>query len=1387
MSLEFRILGPLEVAGVTGPLRLGGPKQRGVLAILLLRANQVVPVDEIASAIYGEDAPATAVAQIRDHVSQLRKLLFGGEAAVDGSALETCAPGYRLHVDPEQLDAMRFEKRTREAAAALDRGEAGLAADWLREALGLWRGPPLADFAFEEFAQGEITRLEELRVVALERRIEADLALGGDESLVAELHALVREHPLRERLRMQLMLALYRAGRQVEALDLYHATRRSLTDELGIEPSEELRDLAGRILRHDPSLAVSREPPKDTRSSEPLPLARNPYKGLRAFDEADAPDFFGREALTRRLVEQLAESRFVAVVGPSGSGKSSLVRAGVLPAIRKGVLGGSEAWRIAVLAPGAYPLEELEAVLLQIAVNPPTSLMEQLSDDRGLRRAVKRVLPSDRSELVLLIDQLEELFTLVSDEEQRTRFLAMIQRAVCDPASRLRVIVTLRADFYDRPLLYRGFAELMRESLVTVTPLTPEEIERAVSGPAARAGVELEQGLLAEIVADVLDQPGALPLLQHALTELFERREDGSLNRATYAAIGGVSGALALTAEDLYARFGSGGHDAARQLFLQLVTLGEFADTCRRVERAELDSLDVDRDVLAECIDRFGAARLLSFDRDPRTGRPSVEIAHEALLSEWGRLREWIDTARDDLRAHLQLAAAATEWKESQRDSSVLLRGSKLARFESWAAESGLARTHLERDFLTASVDEREAERRTEDSRRAREAALERRSLDRLRVIVIVLAAASVVAAVLTVVAFGERSSSQRQARIAEVRGLASAAVANLEVDPELSMLLARQAVRSASVDDGTLPEAADALHRAVTASRVVQTIRHPATTAVAFSPDGFRIATAGAPRKEAYIWDARSGDRLVTLKGATAPIHDIAYDRSSTRLVTASENGDVIVWDATTGLRLFVLHDVGTSGTVPVVEFSPDGVWLGAVDQTGRVRIWDARSRRLVRTIRADHGLCGLSWSADGTRIGTGQCGSSRAPAGRVWDTRTGRVLFTTSGQRDAVFGLALSPDGRRAASGDFDGNARIWDAETGRLIATLRGHVGAVLDVLYSPDGRLIATSGIDATARVWDASSGAPLLVLHGHSAGVGHLSFARESRRLATGSEDGTARVWDVSLEGGRDWLTLVGRGAPVDTLEYSRDGAQLLAISNGPSTARRRVAFAHVWSSRTGALVRSYRLFSDEALQAGFSPEGRISTYVPEATSLDGTMVAVALTDDTGTSTGAVEVYGASQRLVARLPGRHRGVQSIVFDPEGKLIATGNWDGTAVVWNVRSGRALHTFAAHNGVVESVAFSPDGALLATAGDDTSTKLWDLATGRRMLTLHGQTSAVVLAFSPDGTRLAAGGLDGAVRVYVLPTDELMAISGTRLTRGWSAAECARYLAGGQCPLEP
>jgi YVTN family beta-propeller protein len=475
--------------------------------------------------------------------------------------------------------------------------------------------------------------------------------------------------------------------------------------------------------------------------AEPL-QRRNPYKGLRPFLEADATDFFGREALTERLLDRMREDgegfRFLAVVGPSGSGKSSLVRAGLLPALRRGALQGSDRWFAVDMIPGTRPFEELDAALMRIAVDPSPGFAGRLQQgERGLVLLADAILPPDGSELLLVIDQFEEIFSLVQDEDLRPRFLGLLAAASTDPWSRVRVVVTLRGDFYDRPLCYKGFGDLLAARTEAVTPLSLEELGRAVSRPAEAVGLAVDPQVVVEIVTEVADQPSALPLFQYALTELFEQQKDSTVSAETYREVGGVSGALARRAEDLYGGLNEVGREATRNLLLRLVAIGEDGskDTRRRVQRVELASLDVDREATEAVIDAFAAHRLLSFDRDPVTRAPTVEFAHEALLTEWARLREWVDQAREDLRTERRLAVAAREWVDAGRELSFVAVGSRLERFETWRQSSNLAITPEEHDFLDASLAERDR-RADEEARSARERALERRSVTRLRALV---------------------------------------------------------------------------------------------------------------------------------------------------------------------------------------------------------------------------------------------------------------------------------------------------------------------------------------------------------------------------------------------------------------------------------------------------------------------------------------------------------------------------------------------------------------------------------------------------------------------------------------------------------------------------
>jgi basic membrane lipoprotein Med (substrate-binding protein (PBP1-ABC) superfamily)/DNA-binding SARP family transcriptional activator len=721
--MEFRILGPLEVRSDGEPVELGPPKQRALLALLLLHIDRVVSTEQILEELWGDEAAGKEKA-LWVHISRLRSALEPrrGERG-QGSVLVTRDHGYTIRADPSTLDARRFEVALGEARTVLSADPAA-ASRILDDALGLWRGSALQDFTYEEFARTAITRLDELRLEGLETRVEADLRRGLGPELIGELTTQVDEHPLRERPVVQLMRALYRAGRQAEALRACESYRLRIGDELGLEPSPELRRLEEQILLHDERLAPL-APRAETSATA------SPFKGLHAFQEADANDFFGRDRLVAEVITRIGGStRLVALVGPSGSGKSSVARAGVVPAIHKGALPGSEGWLVASMVPGAHPFAELEASLLRSTIDAPNSLEAQLLDPAlGLLRAALRVLPDDTSRLVLVIDQFEELFTLVADEAERQRFLTNLVTAIDDPQGRVLVVLTLRADAYHLPLAHGDFAQRLGPGVVNVLPLTTDELEEAATEPAARRRVTCEPALLAELLTDVIGEPGALPIFQYALTELFDRRVDDRLTLDDYRSMGGAHGVLSRRADDLYHGMTLEEQDAARQLFLRLTTITEQERwSRRRVPASEILATDVDVVTMESVIDQLGRQRFLAFDRDQASGAPTVEVAHEALLTEWGRLRGWIEEGRADIARRGALDAALTEWSRSAQDTSYLLSGKRLAEYERWRDTTPMRLTTPERDYLDASVARCDAEVAAERARVARETGLARRA-----------------------------------------------------------------------------------------------------------------------------------------------------------------------------------------------------------------------------------------------------------------------------------------------------------------------------------------------------------------------------------------------------------------------------------------------------------------------------------------------------------------------------------------------------------------------------------------------------------------------------------------------------------------------------------
>jgi basic membrane lipoprotein Med (substrate-binding protein (PBP1-ABC) superfamily)/DNA-binding SARP family transcriptional activator len=705
--VDFRILGQLEARRNGTPVELGAPKQRALLAILLLHPGEVVSSDRLIESIWGEHPPRTAAHSIQAYVSELRHA-FDGES----NLLVTRRPGYALNVGSEHIDARRFEHLVGQAAERLDDDPAE-AARILDDALTLWTGTPLSEFEYEDFARRDIEHLEEVHRRAVSILAAALVAQDRPVEAIPLLRDAAAADPLADDVQRLLMVALYRDGRQAEALRSYRSYRRMLAEETGLDPSPELARLEEQILLRQPDVGSVPEPGR-------VETARNPYKGLRAFGESDAADFFGRDDLIERLLDACRQPMTV-VVGPSGSGKSSVVRAGLIPRVRR----VAPRRLIVVIKPGHHPFVELEMALSRAL--PKAAVIIDPEDDQGVLRAVSPLLPP--AGMLLVVDQFEEAFALADDDIRRS-FLANLVSLARDPRARIGVLLTIRADFYDRPLLHPDFAEAFADNVVNVLPLTPAGIEAAAVEPAKQVGLDVSPELVAQLVADVGDRPGALPLFQYTLTELFERRRGKDLTLEDYDRVGGLVAALGLHAEAVYQSLTGDEQDTARAVFLSLVKHAGDRYVSRPVPVLDLEAGFADAAAVSTVLTRFGEERLLSFDRDPATGAAVCEIAHEALLDAWERLDGWLDQTREDVERMDVLREGAALWDKADRNSDYLLTGSRLHEHELWADETLLPLPPLVDRFIEASLAARasaeaqDAERLAKEHRTARRARL---------------------------------------------------------------------------------------------------------------------------------------------------------------------------------------------------------------------------------------------------------------------------------------------------------------------------------------------------------------------------------------------------------------------------------------------------------------------------------------------------------------------------------------------------------------------------------------------------------------------------------------------------------------------------------------
>jgi WD40 repeat protein/energy-coupling factor transporter ATP-binding protein EcfA2 len=1085
---------------------------------------------------------------------------------------------------------------------------------------------------------------------------------------------------------------------------------------------------------------------------------RSPYPGLAAFAEQDAAVFFGREPETERLLELLqpglqGRGRFVAVVGPSGSGKSSLVRAGLLPRLAQ----LPNRWLVVPrLAPGSQPIRQLARSLAQAfkergAAVSPAELVWRLVDGAPalveLIEELRDTSAGDPLSVLLVIDQAEELTTL-SGPSERAALLDLLHGAIHNTMG-VWVLATVRAEFLD-PLLQQPGAADRLDEVVPVSPLDRGRLFAVIERPADRAGLQFAPGLVGRLVEDA--QGGdALPLLAFTLRQLAEGAgPDGQISIQAYDASGGVVGALRAQAQRTADTLANIGH--AHLIVPTLIRLAtvtqEGEPTRRRVARNILTAAE------NQIIKAFIDARLL-ISREEQ-GEAVVEVAHEALLRQWPPLRQAIETRRDELRFRVELERWVQDWERAGRQDSYLISGERLEAAQQWVAAHPQELPQLPgaSEFLA--------------------------------------------------------HSARQHLRTTQLRSeaIANRALAELDRDPELATLLAIAAVE----EHGPSPRATQALSAALATA-----YPHPvlgghrgAVRGVAFSRDGSRLATASADGT-ARVWDAASGTELNALRHE-GEVWGVAFSPDGTRLASASSDRTARMWELASGAQLYVL---GHQDAVRGVAFSPDGNRLATASADGTARVWDTASATQLHAFRHEGEVWGVAFSPDGTRLASASSdrtarmwelasgaqlyvlghqdaawGVAFSPDGnrlatasndrfvRVWDAVAGTEV-NAFGDEDAVWGVAFSSDGTRLATGSRDGTARVWDTASATQLHAFR-HEGGVRSVAFSPDGSRLATGSNDGTARVWILAWRPKLQSLRGHQSTVRGVSFSPDGSRLATASADHTAWEWEVAS--GAKLQSFRHKGE-VWGVAFSADGTRL-ATCGYDRTAR-------IWELANGAQL--YVLGHEDAVRGvAFSPDGNYLVTASYGTARvwdaasgielhtlrhEDAVRGVAFSHDSiflvTASYGWVRMWEVASGIELHT-FRHKGeVRGVAFSSDGTRLATGSYEGTARVWEVASGIELHTLR-HTRSVLGVAFSPDGRRLATASADGTARVWDAASGTELHTFRHESEVWGVAFSPDGTRLATASGDHMAWVWeVAPDVMLLKEARKRVTRQLSRDE--------------
>ncbi|WP_377642440.1 BTAD domain-containing putative transcriptional regulator [Oryzobacter terrae] len=1306
--MGISVLGPIEVDGRANDL---SPRDRVVLSALVVNAGTPMSTDALADALWGGALPASWAKVVYGCVWRLRTLL-------GTTAIERGPAGYRLTLGDQELDHRLFERLVERGREALAGDDPARASFLVGEGLGLWRGTALADV--DEWAPGrvEAARLEGLRMDAEELRVEAEVRVGHAPAVLEQARALVARAPFRERRWALLALALYQSGRQGEALGALHRARTMLVDEFGLDPGHALVELEQQLLRQDPSLA----PGGVGESSAPCP-----YRGLLAYDAQDADLFFGREDDIAACLRRLRDVGVLVVIGPSGIGKSSLVCAGLVASLTRG--------RTPVLlcTPGARPLDSLA----------------------GLK---------PRGRQTLVVDQAEEVVTLCDDPEQRERFLTALATHVGAGGG---LVLSLRADHLGDLAPYPDIARILEAGLYLLGPMREPELRQAVEGPARRAGLRLEPGLVDLMLNELDGEAAGLPMLSHVLRETWERREGPTLTIDGYKATGGIQHAVSQSAESLYSAMDEADRARLRSLLLRLVMPTDGEPVRAKVPRDKVTTDEAHRWLVEQLV----GARLLCIDGD------TLQIAHEALVRVWPRLRGWLDDDVEGQRLFRHLAGAAEAWESMGRPDSELYRGTRLSRTLEWRDRSSTDLDEAETDFLAASVTLAEEEVRAAEAAAARDRRVRRRlrvSLAGVAVLLTVALGVGTAAVRSADQARGERTRAERAATLAEARRVSAQAQDHEDLATSLLLGLVALELDGASAqgwqDLASTLVRAGSLERTLTGAGgvaldvssdgAVLASSHPTegvrlydtrtmspiafgddvpTSAVRFSPDGRVLATAvnhwtqdGSERideRPVRLYDLPGGDLAARQPGGwpegSSVEYSMDFSRDGRRLAAAvnrwdadarhwRETGAVMVWDVRTpSVPLLRIAAPDES----LVALSPDGrrVYVAQTDEPTPLRVHAVDSGRLLRTSGAllgdSAGVSALDVSPDGSTLAVGA--GDRV---LLLDATTLEPRGPALGGHAGDVGVTFSHDGTMLLSTSADGRVVVWDARTGAEVRRVVGWDGVNGNAVFSPDDRTVYTAGVDVMA--WDVSGADALLSPAGATAPVaGRLQISLPAPDGRTIARAVGSRLWFVDSGTGRE-TSRARTGRTVWFHAWSPDSRWFLTVGPGVLT---------VWDAGTGRMVAERDYAGNVGVLATFSPRGDRLLVHDRA--------------------GRIETLDRATLRPVGDPVTVGQVRVLVPDPRGGTVLAFRDDGSVLRVDSTGGGVLATSPAglvgpgdHDDGYYQGAISPDGAVVVAQHPGGGVRLLDTTTW----TWVGQASPVGwgrnVAYAPDGRQFAS-----------------------------------------------